>query len=100
MPTISLEPERATLATCESLHAQFAEALSRGDDLMVDLSQTSELDLTGLQILLAAARAAQAAGASLTLAGGLSPAATTAFARAGLDPNVLVRPRLATEPLP
>jgi anti-anti-sigma regulatory factor len=99
MPTISLEPERATLATCEALHAKVADALAQGADLAVGLAKAAEVDVTGLQILLAASRAADAAGSSFSLTGEISAAAATAFARAGLDPSTLVRQRLATESL-
>jgi anti-anti-sigma regulatory factor len=98
MPSISPEQDRLTLATCEAVQAQLADAVSRGGAFAVDLSQVVEMDVTGLQLLIAAANAAQAAGAPMTLADEISPAAATAFARAGLDPHALVRPRLATEP--
>lgn len=89
MPNVSISTEYATLASCEALHAQLIEAVGQGAGLQFDLSATQDMDLTGLQLVLATARAAGEAGQALVLAPTLSPAAAKAFARAGLDPVTL-----------
>ena len=89
MANVTIPLDTVTLATCEAWHAQLLEALRRGGGLALDLSETAEMDLAGLQLVLAAARAAVGGGQDLIVPAHLSPAAAKAFARAALDPKSL-----------
>lgn len=68
-------------------------ALGQGDEIELDLSEVSELDTSGVQLLMLAKREAMAAGKGLTLSGH-SPAVLDVFERLALggwfgDPLVL-----------
>ena len=66
-PPISLSGP-LTVAACEALHGELAQALARADDVVVALDSQAEVDLTFLQLLVAATRSAQAQGKRIALA--------------------------------
>jgi hypothetical protein len=67
-----------TIGSCETLHAEFGEALRRGGDIVVEIDSDAEADLSFLQLLIAAQRSAASSGGGITLqappTGGLAAA--------------------------
>lgn len=58
-----------TIYTAAELKGRLLEALAAPEPLEIDLSQVSEIDTAGLQLLMLAKREAAARGTSLTLTG-------------------------------
>jgi len=56
-----------TVAVCENLQAELSAALERADDIMLSLDPDAEVDLTFLQLLIAAERSATARGKRVAL---------------------------------
>lgn len=52
----TIVPERLTIAQVKELHQALLTLLSRNEALTLDLSQVSQVDSAGLQLLLAARR--------------------------------------------
>ncbi|MDM5177573.1 STAS domain-containing protein [Massilia sp. DJPM01] len=82
---LRLEPE-LTIYSAARVKQTLLDALQARTDLTLDLADVCEIDSAGVQLLLAAARQAQAGGAALRLAGH-SAAVQEAFALLGLDPQ-------------
>ncbi|HYD68925.1 STAS domain-containing protein [Azospirillum sp.] len=57
-----------TIRNAESIHEKFLELLSRTGDLVVDASDAEEVDVSFVQLLLAARRSAREQGRALSLA--------------------------------
>jgi anti-sigma B factor antagonist len=88
-----------TIYDAAELKPALVEALGQSDEIEVDLSGVSELDTSGVQLLMLMKREAVVAGKKLTLSGH-SPAVLEVFELLGLgswfgDPQVL--PAGATE---
>ncbi len=75
-----------TVRCVESLHAKLVTALQQHAMVIVDCSAATEVDLSLIQLLLAARRAAQRAGKTLRLAGADNAALHTALLRGGFAP--------------
>jgi len=56
-----------TVAVCETLQAEFATALAQADTVVVRIDPEAEIDLTFLQLLIAADRTAKARGKRVEL---------------------------------
>jgi ABC-type transporter Mla MlaB component len=72
-----------TLRNTEQTHSLLAEALSQSSCISVDCSNIPEIDLSFVQLVLAARRAAAESGKSLTLAGPARGALFDALFRGG-----------------
>lgn len=57
----------ATVRKADALHAKLSEALSQSDQIEIDTTATTEVDLSFVQLVLAARKSALAAGKRLTL---------------------------------
>ncbi len=79
---------RLTVERAAELKQSFREALSRSSSIDVEMSGASEVDITFLQLLHAAGRAALAAGKSLNLPPIPPPALAKALKAAGLCRHV------------
>jgi len=82
-----------TIYSAAELKPALLAALEQGDEVDIDLSVVSELDTSGVQLLMLLKREAVAAGKRLTLSGH-SPAVLEVFELLGLgswfgDPQVL-----------
>lgn len=82
-----------TIYSAAELKPTLLGALGQGDEIEVDLSEVSELDTSGVQLLMLMKREAVVAGKGLMLSGH-SPAVLDVFERLGLggwfgDPQVL-----------
>ena len=77
-----------TVERAAELKESFREALSSSSTIEVDVSGASEVDITFLQLLYAAGRAALAAGKSLTIPPVPPPAMAMALRAAGLCRHV------------
>jgi anti-anti-sigma regulatory factor len=75
-----------TLNRARDLHGALQEALGSGHPVVVDCADAAEVDVTFLQLLLAARRGADALGRSLSLGQPASGALRLALRRCGLDP--------------
>jgi anti-anti-sigma regulatory factor len=75
---------RLTVDRAAELRARFTEALARPESLAVDVAGATEVDITFLQLLYAAHKAARLAGKTLTLSPLHPPAMQKALAQAGL----------------
>jgi anti-sigma B factor antagonist len=81
--------------TAPQVRAALDEAsFGPGSPLIIDLTGLTYCDSTGITVLVIAHQQAQAAGASLTLAG-LSPELTRVFEIVGLDQLFAVQPTVA-----
>lgn len=58
-----------TIFQAQALREQFLAALGQGDDIEVDLSQVSEMDSAGVQLMVAAKREATARDKTLRFTG-------------------------------
>jgi anti-anti-sigma regulatory factor len=89
MIDVALEGE-LVISTATELKEKLARALEAGSGVRISLARVSAMDITGFQLLWAAAGKARAAGIPLTFA---HPAPEEIFAglrAAGLDPAVLL----------
>jgi anti-sigma B factor antagonist len=82
-----------TIYHAAELKPALLDALGQGDDIEIDLAGVSELDTSGVQLLMLMKREAMEAGKGLTLSGH-SPAVLEVFELLGLgswfgDPQVL-----------
>lgn len=82
-----------TIYSAAELKTALLEALGQSDEIEIDLSGVSELDTSGVQLLMLVKREAVAAGKGLTLSGH-SPAVLEVFELLGLggwfgDPQLL-----------
>lgn len=82
-----------TIYSAAELKPALLEALGQSDEIEIDLSGVSELDTSGVQLLMLVKREAVAAGKGLTLSGH-SPAVLEVFELLGLggwfgDPQLL-----------
>jgi anti-anti-sigma regulatory factor len=75
-----------TLNRARDLHAGLQDALGSGNAVILDCAEASDVDVTFIQLLLAARRGADALGKSLSLAQPASGALRLALRRCGLDP--------------
>jgi anti-anti-sigma factor len=73
------------IASAAELKALLLEALASGKDLRVDLERTSELDVTALQLLWAAERAAGGSGVGFSLSGRVPEEISVALRDAGFE---------------
>jgi anti-anti-sigma regulatory factor len=71
----------STLACAEELKRLLLHCLASGGDLRLDLGRVEEIDITGMQLLWAAGREAERAGAAIAVR--MSEAAATAVREAG-----------------
>ena len=76
-----------TVRGVESVHADLAAALGQHAMVFVDFSAATEVDLSLIQLLLAARRSAQRADKTLLHAGADNAALRTALARGGFVPG-------------
>ena len=76
-PHLGIEGEM-TIYTAAELYAQLAPFLTLGSPLAIDLSQVTEIDSAGLQLLMLAKRETLRAGVALNL-NGHSPAVLEVF---------------------
>jgi ABC-type transporter Mla MlaB component len=58
----------ATIRTIDALHGRLADALSRQDHLHIDVSGLTEVDMSFIQLVLAAHKSAERDGKRLSLA--------------------------------
>ncbi|MGB9128283.1 MAG: STAS domain-containing protein [Thiobacillus sp.] len=82
-----------TIYSAAELKPALLEAMGQSDEIEIDLSNVSEMDTSGVQLLMLMKREAGAAGKALTLSGH-SPAVLEVFELLGLggwfgDPQVL-----------
>jgi ABC-type transporter Mla MlaB component len=75
-----------TVRGVENVHADLAAALQQHAMVIVDCSAATEIDLSLIQLLLAARRTAQRAAKTLLLAGADNAALRTALLRGGFVP--------------
>jgi anti-anti-sigma regulatory factor len=75
-----------TVSAISSFHAKVSEALESEGDLAVDLSAVTEIDLSGVQLLWAARRAAANMRRGFSACTPVPPAVQASFDLAGLDP--------------
>jgi|HubBroStandDraft_1064217.scaffolds.fasta_scaffold57502_3 ABC-type transporter Mla MlaB component len=75
-----------TVRGVESVHADLAAALQQHAMVIVDCSAATEVDLSVIQLLLAARRTAQRGAKTLSLAGADNTALRTALLRGGFVP--------------
>ncbi len=75
-----------TVRGVDSVHAKLAAALEQHAVVVVDCSAATEIDLSLIQLLLAARRTAQHADKTLRLAGADNTALRTALLRGGFVP--------------
>lgn len=73
------------ISSAAELKASLVEALGRGMELRVALDQGTGLDVTAVQLLWAAGRAAKGAGLPYALAGSAPEAALAALRQAGFE---------------
>ncbi|WP_281261274.1 STAS domain-containing protein [Bosea psychrotolerans] len=76
-------PADCSLRSISSCHAEMVAALKSEGDLSVDCSAITTCDITGIQLLVSAAKTAEAAGRVMRLAG-VPETLGMALARAGL----------------
>ena len=74
------------ISVCEGLQSQLQEGLRAADRVVLDLAGATSVDISFLQILVAAQRTAERAGRSLALAEPPAGALATALARCGFSP--------------
>jgi len=82
-----------TIYSAAELKPALLEAMGQSDEIEIDLSSVSEMDTSGVQLLMLMKREAVAAGKAMTLSGH-SPAVLEVFELLGLggwfgDPQVL-----------
>jgi len=73
------------LATAPRLDAALTRALTDADDLVLDLSNVTFIDSTGLSAILAGVSASQLNGSSLAISSTLAPQARKLFQLAGME---------------
>jgi anti-anti-sigma factor len=76
-----------TVRSVETVHADLAAALEQHAMVIVDCSAATEIDLSAIQLLLAARRTAQRADKTLMLAGTDNAVLRTALLRGGFMPT-------------
>jgi ABC-type transporter Mla MlaB component len=76
-----------TLRTIDSTHAALREALAKHAKIEIDCATATEIDLSAIQLLLAARKSAEAAGKSLALSAPADGALRDALSRGGFLPN-------------
>ncbi len=84
-PVLRLEGE-VGLKSAHELRRVLVQALASGRNVTVSLEQTSEMDLSTVQLLLAAGRAAARAQHSMTLTGSVPAPVRDCFDTLGVDP--------------
>jgi ABC-type transporter Mla MlaB component len=72
-----------TTPTCEETHRAIREALAQADSLVLDCSEATEIDVSFLQILFAAQRAAERSHKAIDLAAPLEGVLDDALRRCG-----------------
>jgi two-component system chemotaxis sensor kinase CheA len=75
-----------TIATAEATHAKLIEALGGASPITLDCSQASEIDVTFLQLMVAAQRTAAGAGKTVRLAAAPGGVLADALRRCGFPP--------------
>ncbi|MCJ2117922.1 STAS domain-containing protein [Methylobacterium sp. J-001] len=85
-PVTFTMPSDCTLRTAQALRTDLLAALEGAAGLVLDCAAIEAVDVTFVQIVVAAAKAAAARGAPLDLTN-LPDAAAAAFRRAGLAPH-------------
>ena len=73
------------ISLAAELKALLLESLASGTDVQVDLQQTTEMDITALQLLWAAGRAAEKSGVRFNLSGCIPKEISVTAAIAGFD---------------
>jgi len=73
-----------TIQTAEAVHQRLCAALSEGGPVTVDCAAASEIDVTFIQLLLAARRGAAETGRDFALAGPAEGALLKTLRQAGL----------------
>jgi anti-anti-sigma factor len=73
------------LASSPNLDRAITRALADADDVVLDLSQVSFIDSTGLSTILAGVSTSQLNGGRLTISSTLAPQARKLFELAGMD---------------
>jgi len=84
MSTIRLEGP-IDIASARELKALLIEALQTGRAVRVALEETADLDVTAMQLLYAARRAAKASGVTIEFQGQARERISAALANAGLE---------------
>lgn len=94
---VLLVSEELTISTVVEEKVRVMGALDRGEDLEVDGREVREVDVAGLQVLLAAKREAEARGKAFRLTAAMcSEPLTHALALAALE-DALIAKKPATE---
>ena len=75
-----------TVREIESVHSRLRELIGRHDRVEIDLATVTEIDLSGIQLLLAARKSAQTAGKTVLLAQPLPAPVREALVRGGFLP--------------
>ena len=83
----------SALAASDELKAACVKALEANSRLDIDLSGTESMDLSGVQVLLAAAEAARSSGLAFELVSPTPEIVRAALARTGLDPSMFALTR-------
>jgi anti-anti-sigma regulatory factor len=75
-----------TVSSAAELHKVLIAAIDSGRSIVIDLTETTELDISGIQLLYAARQAAEQAGLSISAPKTPPRQVADAFLEAGLDP--------------
>ena len=84
IPALTLDAS-VTLSSAATLHRQLVDAVAIGGPVSLDGSFVDEMDFSGVQLILAAARAATQADVEIRWATQPSAGAARAFVSAGFD---------------
>lgn len=79
--------ENLDVAASEAIHEQLREGLRSTTRLVLDAAKATEVDVTFLQMLVAAHRTAERAGKSIVFASPPSGALAASLARCGFTPR-------------
>lgn len=74
-----------TIRNAEQMHARFLDAVHRFQAITVDCAAATDIDLSFIQLVLAARKSAEAAGKLLSIAPASAALLAVAFGRAGLS---------------
>jgi anti-anti-sigma regulatory factor len=78
--------DSVTVNCATELHGTLVEALASGKPVEIDFERATEVDVSAIQLLDAAAKSAESSGGTFTLSGILPDMIAKAFRLCGLDP--------------
>lgn len=78
--------DSVTVNCATELYGTLMEALASGKPVEIDFERATEVDVSAIQLLDAAAKSAESSGGSFTLSGILPDTIAKAFRLCGLDP--------------